>query len=245
MSLPRGQTRAWLIAFLLVLLVMAFCACRSAPGPKPVFRRDLQPFGFPTDTLGRIVGNFSDISFVADDLVLVTVNTTTYGDEESPESDLPVSKLLLFDLSKPDAPEMIEMPVRKARGSVQSAGSGSFFLLNRAGLQICSRELQCGSPVQTGGPMFLSPQGTRIAAGRVEQKLFDGKTLKKLQEVAANEPKVIPGDHALLFAQQGKLYLKPDDSPEPRFVLDSGSTGVWPEARFLDANTISAVQSDK
>src|SRR5271165_6843659 len=93
--------------------------------------------------------------------------------------------------------------------------------------------------------MFLSPQGTRIAAGRVEQKLFDGKTLKKLQEVAANEPKVIPGDHALLFAQQGKLYLKPDDSPEPRFVLDSGSTGVWPEARFLDANTISAVQSDK
>ena len=219
--------------------------CRAAPGPKPAFRRDLRPFGFPTDSLGRIVGSFSDISFLSNDLVLVTVNTTTFGDEDSPQFDLPESKLLLFDLSKPDALITNEMPVRKARESVQSAGNGSFVLLNREGVQLCSSDLQCSSAVPTGGPMFLSPRGTRIAAGRREQKLFDGTTLKELQEFDANEPKVVPGDNGLLYAQDGKLYLKLADKPEPQYVLDSGGTGVWPEARFLNSDTISAVQSDK
>jgi hypothetical protein len=230
---------------LVAVLVVALCACRIAPGPKPVFRRDLRPFDYPTDTLGGIVGSFSDISFLSDDLVLVTINTTTFGDEGSSDFDQPESRLLLFDLSRGDAPTATAMAVRKAKDSVQSAGNGSFVLLNRAGVQICSRALQCGPAIQAGGPMFLSPQGTRIAAGRIEQKVLDGSSLRVLQEFGANEPKVIPGDNGLLYTQHGKLYITLADHPEPQFVLDTASTGVWPEARFLDAKTIAAMQADK
>jgi hypothetical protein len=229
------------------LIAAVVCGCHTVPvpGPKPIFRHDLRPFGYPTEALGRIVGNYSDVSFLSNDLVLVTVNTTTFAADDTSPSDQPESKLLLFDLSRHDAPSATEMPVRKARDSVQSAGNGSFVLVNQAGVQICSPELQCGPAVQTGGPLFLSPRGTRIAAGRREQKVLDGTTLQVLHEFGANEPKVVPGDNALLYAQGEKLYVKFDDKPGPQFVLDTGSTGVWPGANFLNANSVSAVQSDK
>ncbi len=242
-------TRRSLGACLIAALTAALCGCSTVPvpvpGPKPIFRHDLRPSGFPTDGLGRIVGNFTDISFVSNDLVLVTINTTTFGDEGNQEFDQPESELLLFDLSRRNAPTVTEMPVRKAKNSVQSAGNGSFVLINQAGVQICSRELQCGPAIQTGGPLFLSPQGTRLAAGRIEQKILDGTTLQLLQEFGANEPKVIPGDNGLLYTQLGKLYVKLAGKTDPQFVLDVGSTGVWPDARFLDENTVSAVQSDR
>jgi hypothetical protein len=242
----RVSLRRWLSIAVIAALAAVLCSCRNAvPGPKPIFRHDLRPFGFPTDTLGRIVGSFSDVSFLTNDLVLVTINTTTFGDEGSQDFDQPESKLLLFDLSRNGPPIAIEMPVRKAKGSVQSAGNGSFVLLNGAGVQVCSRELQCDPAVATGGPMFLSPQGTRIAAGRREQKVLDGTTLQVLQEFAPNEPKVVAGDNGLLYKQQGKLYVTLAGHPEPQLVLDSGSTGAWPDANFLDANTIAALQSDK
>ncbi len=239
------RIRLSLLAGLLAALAASLCACRAVPGPRPMFRRDLRSYGFPTDTLGRFVGNFTDISFVSNDLVLITINTTTFGDAGSQDFDQPDSKLLLFDLSRPDAPTATQMPVRKAKDSVQSAGNGSFVLLNRAGVQICSRELQCGSAVQTGGPMFLSPQGTRVATGRREQKVLDGTTLQVLHEFGTNEPKVIPGDGSLLYTQGGKLFVTQADGADPQYVLDTAGTAVWPEARFLNANTISAVQSDK
>jgi hypothetical protein len=247
MFLSRIPIRRWLSACLIAALVAVVCGCREVPvpGPKPIFRYDLRPVGYPTEALGRIVGNYSDVSFLSNDLVLVTVNTTTFGADDSSPFDLPASKLLLFDLSRHDAPTATEMPVRKARDSVQSAGNGSFVLVNQAGVQICSPELQCGPAVQTGGPLFLSPQGTRIAVGRREQKVLDGTTLQVLHEFGANEPKVVPGDNGLLYAQNEKLYVKFDDKPEPQFVLDTGSTGVWPGASFLNSNSVSAVQSDK
>jgi len=247
MFFSRISIRRCLSACLIAALAAALCGCRAVPVPvsKPIFRHDLRPFGYPTEALGRIVGNYSDVSFLSNDLVLVTVNTTTFAAEDSSPSDLPASRLLLFDLAQRGAPVATEMPVRKAKDSVQSAGNGSFVLLNQAGVQICSRELQCGPAVKAGGPLFLSPQGTRIAAGRSEQKVLEGTTLKILHEFGANEPRVVPGDNGLLYAQKGKLYVKFDDQPEPQFVLDTASTGVWPNANFLNANSVEAVQADR
>lgn len=247
MFLSRIPIRRCLSACLIAALAAVVCGCHTVPvpGPKPIFRHDLRPFGYPTESLGRIVGNYSDVSFLSNDLVLVTVNTTTFAADDTSPSDLPESKLLLFDLSQRGAPTATEMPVRKAKDSVQSAGNGSFVLVNQAGVQICSRDLQCGAAVRSGGPLFLSPRGTRIAAGRREQKVLEGTTLQVLHEFGANEPRVVPGDNALLYGQQEKLYVKFDDQPEPQFVLDTGSTGVWPDASFLSANSVAAVQSDK
>ena len=244
--LSRVVLRRCLTAGCLLAVAVLACSCRVTPGPRPFFRRDLRPYGFPTDSHGRIVGNFSDIAFLTNDLVLVTVNTTTFGtDDDSSTSDLPESKLLLFDLSRGSPLKTVDMPVRKAKDSVQSAGNGSFLLLNQQGLQNCSRELECGPATTARGPMFLSPQGTRVAVGRLLQRVLDGTTLVELQEFGANEPRIAPGDNGLLYRQQGRLFVKLADHPEPQLVLDDGSAGFWPEARFLNANTISVLQSDK
>jgi len=247
MSLRRIPTRALGLCAALTV-AMAFGACRTVPGPKPAFRSDLRPLGFPTETLGRIVGSFTDISFLSNDLVLVTVNTRTFGADDETPSDLPESKLLLFDLRRHALIKSVEMPVQKAQDSVQSAGNGTFVLLNRAGVQICSPELECGAPFKTRGPLYLSPRGTRIAVGgqgHWEQKILDGSKLTELQSFAANEPRVVPGDNGLLYAQKDKLYAVLAGDPNPHFVLDGVGTGARPDARFLDANTIAALQSDK
>src|SRR5579862_3028618 len=248
LSLAHRAIRRHLSSFLLAALLAGVCACRVAPGPKPIFRSDLRPYGFPTQTQGRILGSFSDISFLSGDLVLVTVNTRNFAAEDSDASDEPESRLLLFDLSKRALRQTAELPVEKAKDSVQSAGNDSFVLLNRAGVQICSSDLECGAPVPTREPLFVSPQGSHIAVGgrtHWEQKLLDGKTLAEQESFAANEPRVIPGDHALLYVQKGKLYVRKLDQPEPQFVVEAGNTGVWPEARFLNGTTIAVLQSDK
>lgn len=195
-----------------------------------------------------MVGSFTDISFLTNDLVLVTVNTRTYGEDDQEPSDLPESKLLLFDISRRALRNSILMPVEKTKDSALSAGNGEFVLLNRAGVQICSAELECAAPVRTRGPLFLSPQGTRIAVGghgRTDQKLLSGSTLAELQSFGTNQPKVIPGDRGLLYGQKGKLYLMYIDKAEPQFVLDGIGTGIWPDASFLNADTIAALQSEK
>jgi len=248
MALSPNAVRRWLAAGVILSVATAISACRVAPGPKPVFRRDLRPFGFPTQTLGRIVGSFSDVGFLSNDLLLVTVNTQTFGADDETPSDLPESKLLLFDITRQTLLNSVDAPVEKSPDSVQSAGNGSFVLLNREGVQICSLSLECGRPVDTRGPLYLSPQGTRIAVGghgRWEQKILNGTTLAELQSFAKNEPKVIPGDDGVLYGQKGQLFVKLPDRPEPQLVLDEIGTDVWPNARFLDANTIAALQFDK
>ena len=247
MSLALPICRRHWSRFLLLALLVCVAGCRVAPGPKPIFRSDLRPYGFPTQSLGRIVGSFTDISFLSRDLVLVTVNTTSFGAEDTEPSDQPESKLLLFDLSQQRLQRSTQLPVEKAKDSVQSAGNDSFVLLNRAGVQICSSDLECGPPVATRGPLFVSPQGDRIAVGgrsHWEQKLLDGKTLTEQQTFAANEPRIVPGDHAVLYAQKGKLFVRKLDQADPQFVLEAGSTGVWPDARFLNDTTVAALQFD-
>jgi hypothetical protein len=240
--------RRWLGVCAVLAAAFTLAACRVEPWPKPLFRADLRPLGFSTEELGRMVGSFTDIGFLSNDLLLVTVNTRTFAADDTAPSDLPESKLLLFDLQRRALVKSAVMPVEKSQESVQSAGNGSFVLLNRAGVQICSPELECGTPVQTRGPLYVSPRGTRIAVGghgRWEQTIFDAGNMAALQSFGDNEPKVVPGDNGLLYTQKGKLYVVFAGDPEPHFVLDNVGTSVWPEARFLNANTIAAVQSDK
>ena len=249
-TVPAHRIAAHFRPAILIVLTIAvtLTACRVAPGPKPMFRCDLRPLGFPTQALGRIVGSYTDLSFLSDDLLLVTVNTQTYAAEGEAASDLPESKLLLFDLGRHSLVKTLVLPVEKAQDSVQSAGNGRFVLLNRAGLQTCSTELECGKPFQTRGPLHVSPRGTRIAVGghgRYEEKLLDGSNLTELQSFPKNEPRVIPGDNGSLYVQKGKLYVVLPGSTDPHFVVDTSGTSTAPDARFLDLNTVATLQSDK
>ncbi len=114
----------------------------------------------------------------------MTVNNRVFEPVEKLFSDQPPSKLLLFDISHKSLLKSSQMSVEKAAGSVKAIRDGQFVLLNQSGLLLCSRDLECGPPLQTPGPLFVSPQGTRIAVGgngRTEQKLLDASTLKELE----------------------------------------------------------------
>jgi hypothetical protein len=205
----------------------------------------LHPFGFLTETHGQIIGNFADINFLSDDLLLVTVNNRIYGGVVHSFTDQPVSKLLLFDVSRRSLLKTSEMLVEKAAGSVRSIRSGQFVLLNELGLHLCSRELDCGLPVITRGPLFVSPEGSRISVGgnsKTEQKLLDS-ALVELEHFPWMNPNVIPGDGSLLIRRDKKLYVRLPGKPDQ--LLPFGGGGIWPDARFLDRNTIADFESDK
>jgi hypothetical protein len=226
-------------------LLSVIVAQSKPPEPRRVFYKDLHPFGFITEAHGHTVGSFNDISFLSNDLLLVTVNTRTYGAVEPSFSDQPVSKLLLFDVSRGQLVMSTEMPLEKAEGSVRTTRGGKFVLLNESGLHLCSLELECGSPFPTRGPLFSSPQGTRIVVGgnaRTPQKLLDGD-MKEVAQFPWGNPNVVPGDSGLLIRQDGKLFVRFAGRPDQ--PLSFGGSGIWPEARFLNQETIADFESDK
>jgi hypothetical protein len=62
-SMARSTSIRALRFTILLALVSIFVACGKPPEPKPIFRIDLHPFGFLTEARGRIIGNFTDITF--------------------------------------------------------------------------------------------------------------------------------------------------------------------------------------
>ncbi len=243
----RRFAQAKVLAVAAAVATLASCHVAPPLGPKPAFRQDLRAFGFPTATIGRVLGSFTDVNFLSNDLVLVTVNTRTYEASDETPPDEPDSKLLLFSLSQRKLIKTSEMPVEKASDSVQAAGENKFGLLNRDGLRLCSLELDCGPPFRAHGPLMVSPKGTRIAVGgrgRSDQRVLNGSNLAELQSFAPTEPKVVPGDDGLLVFADEKLYFKRGDAGDQRFVVNGGGAGTWPDARFLSEDTVAAAGSD-
>jgi hypothetical protein len=229
----------------LIPAIFAVSANRPPNEPRPIFRQDLHPYGFKTEASGQTLGNFTDIAFLSDHLVLVTVNTRVFGPVEKIDSDQPPSKLLLFDMSRGTLLKSFEMPVEKAVGSVKGIQGGRFALLNESGLRICSSDAECGSPIDTRGPLFVSPQGTRIAIGgngQQEQKLLDAASLRELGRFSGRDQSIIPGDSGILLRQGGKLYTRLPGQPDHPVLF--GGLGIWPEARFINDTTIADFESD-
>jgi hypothetical protein len=244
--MKRSHNARGLVVLCMVPIFTAVVANGGPAQPRPLFRQDLHPFGFLTEDSRRIVANYADLNFLSDDLVLVTVNNKIFGPVEKADSDQPPSKLLLFDVSHKSLLKSLEMPVEKNAGSVKAIRDRQFALLNESGLRICSSDLECGLPLATHGPLFVSPAGTRIAAGgngRTEQKLLDAASLKEIGRFPGINQEVIPGDGGLLIRQRGKIYVRlPGQSDQQ---LSFGGLGVWPEARFINDTTIADFESDK
>jgi hypothetical protein len=217
----------------------------SPPEQKQIFHQDLRPFGFITEARGRIVADYTNLNFLTDNLILVTINNRVFGPVEKSLSDQPVAKLLLFDISQSRLVKTAEVAVEKSTHSVSALENGRFAVLNETGLRACSRELDCGSPLATGGPLFVSPQGTKIAVGgdgQKEQTLLDGITLKELARYPYENPSIIPGDGALLVARDRKVYARVSGQLDRQLPFE-GLNG-WPTARFINHDTVAGFESD-
>jgi hypothetical protein len=67
--------------------------------------------------------------------------------------------------------------------------------------------------------------------------------MKEVAQFPWGNPNVVPGDSGLLIRQDGKLYVRFAGRPDQ--PLSFGGIGVWPEARFLNRETVSDFESDK
>ena len=123
---------------------------------EPELRQDLRSFGFPTTIGGSDHNNFTNVNFLSNDLVLVTVNTRTYGPVEKSDSDQPLSKRLLFDLSQKRIGKERRTSVEKFHDSVKATNSGNFVVLNESGVHLCSANLKCTFSVGSLGPLLVS-----------------------------------------------------------------------------------------
>ena len=248
--ISRKRSVAFIIAGVAACLTLIL-GCRALQ-PKPAFRVDLRAYGYPTETLGRIVGNYTDIAFLSNNLLLVAVNTKTYGTEEPDADEFPPdepdARLLVFDLSRRGLVKEGEFPATKASDSIQALGENRFVLLSHAGLHICASDLECGTLVKTHGPIFVSPGGNVIAAGgrgHSDQILVNAATLQEVQHFPANAPKVLPGDRDLLVLAGGKFYTGSAQNPETHFLRDAVGGAVWPEAAFLNDDTVAVFSDDE
>ncbi len=172
------------------MTVMFICSCGHPalfPRPPQIFREDLRQFGYIIEADSRLVPNFTDLNFLSDDLVLVSIN----------QSEEQKSKLLLFDISRHSSLRTIELDVAKKQGAVKATRDGQFVALTESGLRVCSSELTCGPPLPTKGSISVSPAGTRVAVGGypgTDSLVLDSSSLKELERFTDKNISVIPGD---------------------------------------------------
>jgi hypothetical protein len=231
-----------------IMIALVGCNAPVNPGrpqPKQIFHEDLGLLGFRTKPSGQIVGIFTNVNFLTDNLILVTINDRVYGPVEKTNTDQPLSKLLLFDVSQNRLLNAASMPVEKDRGAVRALEGGRFALLNEEGLHICTLEFACGLPFATGGPLFVSPEGTKIVVGgngQKEQKLLDGMTLEELDRFPFENPSVIPGDRALIVARpQREVYARVPGQPDQQLPFER--LNLWPEERFINRDSVAGFES--
>jgi hypothetical protein len=224
------------IGILLVVLLALEAACARS-GPQPVFCQDLRSWRFATDATD-VAGNYTDVNFLTDNLVLVNTATEREFASEPLVTDIP-SKLLLFDLSTGKLVKTVDLPIEKWSQSVRSTRNGRFVVLNLSGVQACSVDLTCGLPVSTVGPLLVSPGGARLLVGgdgQSERKVLDSITLKELDHFSTSVGPVQIGDSALLV-DSDQITVTASAKPQYSFF----STDA--KAQFLSDRTLAGYAS--
>jgi hypothetical protein len=245
------QTSGALFAAMLVLSVPSGVPAQQSP----IFKEDLHPYGFLTSARVATIINYTDVNFLTDALLLVTVNQVDFSGSRFvtyPLGDRPPAKLLLFDVSQKILLKSKDMAIEKETNSVRAIAGGRFALINEAGLQICSPDLKCGPSLAARGSVKASPAGTRIVVGGPAfgtEQLLDAASLKVLDHFSTTDSDreiagpVIPGDDGLLLQLRGTQYLRLAGQPDRQ--LPFPCCPFQPAASFINATTIADIESDK
>jgi hypothetical protein len=234
--------------FAAVILVNLAAAAQKPLVPDPIFREDLHPFGYPQELPHQMIADYTDLAFLSDDLILVSMNERSFANSvELLNTDKPPSRLLLFDISQKTLVRNSERTVEKFMGSVHATHDDNFVVLDQSGIQLCSKDLKCGLPsmIAGHGPMFVSPRGSRIMAGgngQNEQKLLDADSSKTINHFAFGQA-AMPGDTAVLATRGNQLYLLRDDGHEK--VLSFHGGGLRLDAQFLSDDVFSTYENDR
>jgi hypothetical protein len=140
------------------------------------------------------------------------------------------------------------MIVKKMGGSVQPINGERFAVLNEKGVQFCDTSLNCGPPIQTKGPLLVSPQGTRVAVGGnglSPQLVVDTGSLKQIEVIHRSQgfqDMAIPGDGPILVHADNSITVRRSGAKDVSFHIADG--GTFPEFRFLNSWSLAALDHD-
>jgi hypothetical protein len=133
----RMKTTSMLELVLLIGIVPSF---GTTSQDRPSFRADLTQFGFLN---GREVGEYSSISFLSADLLLVAINQRQFAAVEPLTTDNPPSTLVLFDVRKKQVVSRASIKVMKSAQSVVLLNDGNFLVSSASDIKLCSPDLRC------------------------------------------------------------------------------------------------------
>jgi hypothetical protein len=254
----HSSTRIFLRWIKLLLVTLATVRAASAQsGHELLFRQDLQSLGYSFKYGNDRVINFSDLAFLSEDMLLVSVRERTSEelhyrvlpsggamyDNPSGASTPPtqLSTLQIFDVRQRQLIRSAQLPVQKRDGAVWPGPIGSFLMLSSYGLQRCSADFECTAPLPTDGPLYVSPRGTRAVIGGfqfTQQQLVDTASFRVIETFRPKEPKITPGDTGLLLEESaGQVRMPGQPDIEPGFTTSS----VFPKNRFLDDDKVIGI----
>lgn len=236
----------------IILATVTFLALTGAykqpPMPDPIFREDLHPFGYPIKLPYQSVADYTDLAFLSENLVLVSLNVRTFaGGAEPLNTTNPASTLLLFDVSRKMLLKSAQLSIEKFDGSVRATRDGRFVVLQGSEIRLCSEYLDCGTSksISGDGPMFVSPRGTRFMAGgngQNRQELLDGDSLQTLNYFSFGQA-AMPGDTAVLATRGRQLYLLRDGMPDELLSFSGGNIRL--DAQFLSDEVFAIFEGSK
>lgn len=235
-----------------IWFLVLMCCCSVAFAADGAFvKLDLRDFGYRLNGGTGVLADYSDLSFLSEDLLLVSINQRGFGSVEPLFADTPNSIVVLFDLKRGSVLATAKMSVDKTIGSVQAVRGGRFAVLNQNGLQFCDATLKCGTPIEAQGPMLLSPSGKFVAVGRngrSEQQVLDTESLKQVAvfERGSVFQLVIPGEGVFLMSKNqfsdDSVTIQRPGRQDVQLTIDSG--GNFRELRFLNSESLACLDHD-
>src|SRR5579863_2452778 len=104
---------------ILMFLVLAFCCAATFAADPAIARLDLRNFGYQFAGSTSVFADYTDLGFLSEDLVLVSINQRSFGGVEPAFADTPSSTLVVFDIKRGSVLTMGKMSVEKMDRSVQ------------------------------------------------------------------------------------------------------------------------------
>ena len=208
----------------------------------------MHPFGYPPTKPNQFLADYTDLAFLSEDLILVSVKVRAFaGSVEPLNTDNPQSPVLLFDLAQKKLRKTSRLPIDLFKDSVRATREGKFLILHRSEIQLCDENLECGPPkaISGDGPLFVSPKGTRILAGgngQNQQELLDGDSLEVLNHFPFGQA-AMPGDGALLSTRGNELYLQRNGFPDERLAFSGGYLTL--NAKFLNDSMFAISEGEQ
>jgi hypothetical protein len=148
--------------FRLILLIGTIQSSGATSKDIPTFRADLAQFGFLN---GRGVGEYSSISFLSADLLLVAINQRRFAAVEPLSTDNPPSTLVLFDVRKKQVLRTAGIKIMKSAQSVASLTDGNFLVASASDITLCSPDLHCEKSFPTKTAIPLGSDRAKLLTG--------------------------------------------------------------------------------